>query len=127
MKNTKSQLGETELEVMNHVWEMKRATVSDVLERILKERKVAYTTIMTVMKNLSEKGFLKIEKEGSAFVYLPVKKEEQVKQNLLSGLIEKVFKGSPSALLQTLVKNEKLTETEIEELKSIIKNLESNK
>ena len=79
------------------------------------------------MKNLSEKGFLKIEKEGGAFVYLPVKKEEQVKQNLLSSLIDKVFKGSPSALVQTLVKNENLTENEIMELKSIIKKLESEK
>lgn len=127
MKKNNLQLGETELEVMNHVWELKRATVSEVLDKVLKTRKVAYTTIMTVMKNLADKGFLAIEKEGSAFVYTPVKKEDQVKQGLLSGLIDRAFKGSPSALVLTLVKNENLTEKELEELKSIIKNLESEK
>lgn len=62
-------LGKTELEVLQIVWELEEATVNDVRNRILEKRQVAYTTIMTVMKNLTEKGALKYRKEGNAYVY----------------------------------------------------------
>jgi predicted transcriptional regulator len=59
MKRTRlHDLGETEMEVLQHVWELSRASVGDVHERILVSRKVAYNTVMTVMKNLAEKGYL---------------------------------------------------------------------
>jgi len=54
MRKSISPLGETEIEVLNHVWDFGEATVKDVLSRVRKDRDVAYTTIMTVMKNLAE-------------------------------------------------------------------------
>ena len=58
-------LGETEMEVLHHVWDLGRATVADVQARILRERKVAYTTVMTVMKKLADKGYLQFEMDGT--------------------------------------------------------------
>lgn len=112
------------MEILHHVWELGEATVAEVKERILKERKVAYTTVMTIMKNLNDKGYLKYRKDGNTYVYSARKKPEEVQSNLVSGMIDKVFKGSTSALVQTLVKGENLSEEELKELRSMIDEME---
>ena len=119
-------IGKTELEVLHIVWELNEATVNDVLKRILKKRNVAYTTIMTVMKNLSNKGVLKYRKDGATYVYSATQQQdpEQVKGKLLDEILTKVFKGSPSALIQTLVQNENISENELAEIKKLINNME---
>ncbi len=121
-------IGKTELEVLHIVWELGEATVNDVLEQILKKRKVAYTTIMTVMKNLSNKGVLKYRKEGTTYVYSATEKQkpEEVIDNILGEIVDKVFKGSPAALIQTLVKKENLSDEEKAEIKKLIDGLEDN-
>lgn len=117
-------LGETEMEVLNHVWELGEATVKDVRKRILKERDVAYTTIMTVMKNLTDKGYLQYRKDGVTYVYSPDREPESVRSNLIKNLITKVFKGSPKELVQTLVNSENLSEKDLTEIKSLIDQME---
>lgn len=124
MKKSLTPLGETEMEVLHHVWDFGEATVKDVQERILEDRKVAYTTIMTVMKNLTEKGYLKYRKEGVTYVYSPAKEPESVRFNLIKDLVKKVFKGSPAELVQTLVQGEKLTSQERQELRKMIDEIE---
>lgn len=124
MKKSITPLGETEMEILHHVWELGEATVSDVQEKILEKRKVAYTTVMTIMKNLNDKGYLKYRKDGVTYVYSAAQEPENVQFNLIGKLIEKVFKGSPAALVQTLVKNENLTDKERDEIKKLIDGLE---
>ncbi|MEO1023144.1 MAG: BlaI/MecI/CopY family transcriptional regulator [Bacteroidota bacterium] len=117
-------LGKTELEIMNHMWELEEATVSQIHKRILEKREVAYTTIMTVMKNLTDKKVLKYRKEGAKYVYTPVKMPDQLKERLASDIINAVFKGSASALIQTLAKQEKLSDQEKKEIRDILDNME---
>jgi len=124
MKKSLTPLGETEMEVLHHVWDLGEATVKDVQQRVLEERKVAYTTIMTVMKNLYKKGYLKYRKDGVTYVYSPDKDPESVRSNLISDLVSKVFKGSPGELVQTLVKSEGLSADEREEIKNLIDKME---
>ncbi|MDR9418738.1 BlaI/MecI/CopY family transcriptional regulator [Gracilimonas sp.] len=124
MKKSLTPLGESEMEILHHVWELGEATVAQVRERILKERKVAYTTVMTIMKNLNDKGFLKYYKDGNTYVYSARKEPQEVQSSLISGLIDKVFKGSTSAMVQTLVKEEKISEKELKELRDMIDNME---
>lgn len=112
------------MEVLHHVWDFGEATVKEVQERILQDRKVAYTTIMTVMKNLAEKGYLKFRKEGVSYVYSPAREPESVRFNLVKDLVKKVFKGSPAELVQTLVQGETLSEKERSELKRMIDEME---
>lgn len=126
MRKSLTPLGESEMEILHHVWELGEATVAQVQERILKERKVAYTTVMTIMKNLNNKGFLKYRKDGVTYVYSAARDPEQVQFSLISKMIDKVFKGSTSALVQTLVKGENLSEDELKELRSIIDKMEDN-
>ncbi len=124
MRKSLTPLGESEMEILHHVWELGEATVAEVKERILKERKVAYTTVMTIMKNLNDKGYLKYRKDGNTYVYSARKRPEEVQSNLVSGMIDKVFKGSTSALVQTLVKGENLSDEELKELRSMIDDME---
>lgn len=112
------------MEVLHHVWELNEASVAEVRERILENRKVAYTTIMTVMKNLADKGYLKYRKKGISYIYSPAKQPDDVRLNLINRLVDKVFKGSPSDLVQALVKNENLTESERQEIRKMIDNME---
>lgn len=116
-------LGETEMEVLQHVWDLGQASVSDVQARILKTRRVAYTTVMTVMKKLADKGYLEYEREGNQYVYAPAREAGEVQHSLLRNLVNKVFRGSPAALVQTLVKYESLSEVEREEILQLIEEL----
>jgi predicted transcriptional regulator len=124
MKKSLTPLGETEMEVLHHVWKLQEATVKQVRKRILENRQVAYTTIMTVMKNLADKGYLKYRKDGVTYVYSPAVEPESVRFNLVNDLVKKVFRGSPKQLVQTLVQNEDLSEDERIEIKNLIDGME---
>ncbi|TYP94751.1 putative transcriptional regulator [Fodinibius salinus] len=126
MKKSLTPLGETEMEVLHHVWDLGEATVKQVRERILESREVAYTTIMTVMKNLEEKGYLQYRKEGVTYVYSPAEEPESVRSNLISELIKKVFKGSPKQLIQTLVNSDDMTDKDLMEIKDMIDKMEDD-
>lgn len=119
-------LGETEMEILHHVWDLGQATVADVRERILETREVAYTTVMTVMKNLADKGYLQFEKEGVTYVYSAARPPEEVRHSLVDDLVRKVFEGSPLALVQTLVRSEHLTEAERQDIKRLIDEMEDD-
>ena len=124
MKKSLTPLGETEMEVLHHVWKLQEATVKQVRKRILEDRQVAYTTIMTVMKNLADKGYLKYYKDGVTYVYSAAVEPDSVRFNLVNDLVKKVFRGSPKQLVQTLVQNEDLSEEERVEIKNLIDGME---
>jgi len=124
MRKSLTPLGETEMEVLHHVWNAGEASVADIREQILKDRKVAYTTIMTVMKNLADKGYLKYRKEGISYIYSAAIDPSNVQYNLVDRLVKKVFHGSPKDLVQALVKNEKLSDADREEIKKLIQSME---
>jgi predicted transcriptional regulator len=124
MRKSLTPLGETEMEVLHHVWKVGEASVADIRERILKDRKVAYTTIMTVMKNLADKGYLKYRKEGISYIYSAAIDPSNVQYNLVDRLVDKVFHGSPKDLVQALVKNEKLSDKDRDEIKKLIQSME---
>lgn len=124
MRKSLTPFGETEMEVLHHVWQLGEATVKQVLNLIRKDREVAYTTIMTVMRNLEKKGYLKYRKDGVTYVYEPAVEPESVRSSLVEDIIQKVFSGSPKELVQTLVKNEELSDTERSEIQDLIKSME---
>ncbi len=118
-----SPLGETEMEVLQHVWDLERATVAEVHERILEDRKVAYTTVMTVMKKLAEKGYLGVDDSEQTYVYAAARPADEVRASLVDDLVEKVFRGSPTALVQALVRRESLSDDDREEIKRLVDEL----
>ena len=124
MKKPLRPLGESEMEVLHVVWKLKEASVPQVHNEILKSRKVAYTTIMTIMKKLADKGLLQFYKQGNAYVYQAAQPEEKVKHSLLQQLLDKVFKGSPGELVQNLVEHESLSAAQRKEIEAAIKKLD---
>lgn len=124
MRKPLNRLGETEMEILNHVWDLGEASVTDVRKRMLEYRNVAYTTVMTIMKNLAEKKLLKYRQEGLSYIYSAAVHPDEVRHNLVDNLIHKVFNGSAKNLVQTLVQNETLSEEELTEIRKMIDQME---
>lgn len=101
---------------MKIVWELESATVRDVYEKLLAQRKIAYTTVMTLMKILETKGHLKKSSAERAFVYRPSRPKNQVISGMVREFVNRVFNGSPEPLLLHLVEDEGLSEAELAEL-----------
>jgi BlaI family transcriptional regulator, penicillinase repressor len=99
-----------ELAIMKVVWRRDKATVRDVYEALRDARPVAYTTVMTMMKILEDKGYLKKTLVDRAHVYRPAQRRQQVVGAMLRDFLDRVFDGAPDALLLHLAKDSKLTE-----------------
>jgi BlaI family transcriptional regulator, penicillinase repressor len=107
-----------ELEIMKIIWARGHATVRDVYEVLLENRKVAYTTVMTMMGILDQKGHLKKRQvEGDrAYLYTPAKPQQQVIGSMVRDFVNRVFNGSAEPLLLHLLDAEQLSAAEIEEI-----------
>lgn len=116
-------LGETEMEVLRHVWNTGDATVADVHTAIQRDRPVAYTTVMTVMKNLHDKGYLARHRDGRQDRYSAARSADAVQTGLLRGFLGHVFGGSPAALVRTLVGDEQISDDEKAELRRLLDRL----
>jgi predicted transcriptional regulator len=99
-----------ELAIMKVVWTLQEATVRQVYEALRERRQVAYTTVMTMMKILEEKGYLKKALVDRAHVYTPAKPRQQVVGGMVRDFIDRVFDGAPDRLLLHLAKDSALTE-----------------
>ena len=114
-------LTEQELEIMKIVWELGTATVRDVYEALRKRRKIAYTTVMTMMSILQQKKRLKRKLEDRAYVYEPLQPREQVINSMVREFINRVFDGSAQPLLVHLVEDRKVSEQDLREITRMIK------
>lgn len=113
-------LAELETLVMKEIWRLGKATVHDVRDALKSKRKLAYTTILTTLRNLERKGFLEHEQEGRSYVYLPAVRERDVERSTLRSMIEGLFDGSRLRLVNALFEDETLTEEEYEKLSAAI-------
>src|ERR1700686_4733222 len=109
MRPRRTTLTEPELEIMKLVWERESTTVREVYEALLKTRKVAYTTVMTMMKILEEKKYLKKTLVDRAYVYRPAQPRGQVIGGMVKEFVNRVFDGSAGPLLVHLVEEHKLS------------------
>jgi BlaI family transcriptional regulator, penicillinase repressor len=121
MRVAKATLTGQELEIMKVVWRLESATVRQVYEELLKQRRIAYTSVMTIMNILEKKGRLKKRQEERAYVYQPAQPKKQVIGSMVREFIQRVFNGSAEPLLAHLVEDEQLTEQDLEEIRRTIK------
>ena len=105
-----------ELEIMKLVWERDIATVRDIYEALLERRKIAYTTVMTMMKILETKGYLKKRRQDRAFVYQPVHPKNQVIGGMIREFVDRVFNGAAEPLLVHLVKSRRMSEKDLQKI-----------
>jgi len=116
MRHRSTTLTEQELEIMKIVWDRDSATVRDVYEALLEQRKVAYTTVMTMMKILEQKKYLKKTLVDRAYVYRPTQPKRQVVGAMVRDFVNRVFNGSAEPLLVHLVEEHNLSEEDLEEI-----------
>lgn len=111
-------LSDRELDVMAVLWTRGSGTVTEVREALADP--LAYTTVLTVLRTLEEKGFVGHEEEGKAHRYVPLVARERAGRSALSRMVEKLFDGSPELLLTQLVSDRKLSPLEIRRLRKIL-------
>ncbi len=99
-----------ELAIMKVVWERERATVRDVYERLRVRKTVAYTTVLTMMKILEQKGYVTKERVDRAFVYRATRPRQQVLGGMVREFVDRVFDGASRPALLHLVRHTRLTD-----------------
>lgn len=116
----RKRLGKLELQVMKIIWDSGKVTVRDVWEKLYPEKRLAYTTVATVMRKLEEKRFVKHNERDRAYVYYPVIDQDELSQGRLRELIEGFFDGSAAELIMTLIRTEQLTEKDVSQIQRMI-------
>jgi len=121
VKPLKTVLTNQELAIMKIVWKRGSATVREVYEDLLTRRKIAYTTVMTMMGTLEQKGRLRKSERGRAYVYVPVESETKVIGSMVQDFVKRVFNGSPKPLLVHLVDHMGNDDEQLDEIRALLK------
>ena len=109
-----------ELEVLQAVWKRGTATVREVWEDLYPTRRLAYTTIATVMKDIEKKGYLTHTARDRTYVYAPTVGREDVSRGMVAELVRTVYDGSAAKLVTTLIQHERLSEAELDDIQLLI-------
>ncbi|HUD99852.1 MAG TPA: BlaI/MecI/CopY family transcriptional regulator [Bryobacteraceae bacterium] len=112
-------LTEAELPIMDILWEKGSGVVTDVVAA-LASHSVAYNTVLTTLRILERKGYVRHTKEGRAFVYHPVVERGEASRKAVRNLMKRFFQDSPELLILNVLEDEQLAETEIVRLKRLI-------
>lgn len=119
-------LSKTEEDLMNHLWELEKAFMKDLLEAY-PQPKPATTTVATLLKRMTEKGFIDYKLYGKSREYFPLVKKKDYFSKHVNGLIKNFFNDSASQFASFFTKETNLTKEELEDLKSLIDNEIKNK
>jgi BlaI family penicillinase repressor len=106
-----------ELELMKIVWaHAEGVTVRDVYEALRARRAIAYTTVMTSLKTLEQKGYLKASQQERAFLYRPAQPRHKVVRAMVREFVDRVFNGSSRPLVVHLLEDDQLTEADLRDI-----------
>lgn len=111
-------LTERELDIMDILWNEGSGTVQEVKDRIADP--LAYTTVLTILRTLEEKGFVGHTSEGRAYRYHPLVERVQAQESHLKRLLRKLFAGSPELLVSQLVSDRNISREELKRLRSVL-------
>ena len=121
MARTKSaHFTEAELRLMNVLWDKGPATVSEVAEAVTGEPPLAYNTVLTMLRIMEGKGYLRHTKEGRAFLYEACVNREEASSGAIRQVLAKFFNNSPELLVANLLNDEAIGQKEIDRLKKLI-------
>lgn len=118
-----STLTEAELRLMEVLWEKRRATVADVTEA-LPPPPLAYNTVLTTMRILEQKGYVRHQEEGRAYVYEPLVERDDAAKSAVGQLLQRFFGNKSAALALRLVEEERPSDDELRRLKALIEKYE---
>ena len=114
---------ESELEILQVLWERHTASVRDVHEELAKTKDVGYTTTLKLMQIMHEKGFVKRDESFKTHIYQPAVSKEKTQRHLLGKMIDTLFGGSSTELVMQALGNHKASLHELEEIQELLDNL----
>jgi len=112
-------LSPSETEILRLVWQLDKATVQDVCDKLPATRKIAYATVQTLLRRLEKKGYLKHSNSGKAHVFSAAVKREHVVKRTVGDFLDRLFGGNPIPLMQYLAEHGKISTDDIEKLKRL--------
>jgi predicted transcriptional regulator len=115
-----SSLTDAELRLMEVVWERGKATVAEVVEGLPPDVPLAYSTVLTTLRILENKGYLRHTKDGRSFIYHPVVQRQQARESALAHLLRRFFQDSPELLMLNLMERRKIDAAELARLRKRI-------
>jgi BlaI family transcriptional regulator, penicillinase repressor len=111
-----------ELELMKIVWRHDDGvTVRDVYEELRTRRPVAYTTVMTSLKTLEQKGHLKATQQDRAYIYRPARPKHQVIKEMVRDFVNRVFNGAGQPLVVHMLEDDQISESELREITRMLR------
>jgi predicted transcriptional regulator len=114
-------LTDAELRLMEVIWDRGSASVGDVVDALPKRTPLAYSTVLTTLRILEEKGYLRHVKEGRAFIYHPAVRREEARDTAVGHLVRRFFGGSHGQLALNLVERKRIEAAELKRLRQKIK------
>jgi BlaI family penicillinase repressor len=120
MASQPPKLGDVQLELMKIVWAKGKATVREVTDAISATRTMAYTTVLTMLRDLEAKGLLTHEVDGRTYVYKPAVQRNRIVSGIVGDITRKLFDGSAAALLAHVLDAEAIEPDELERMKRMI-------
>ncbi len=114
---------ESELEILQVLWENGTASVREVHEELAKSKDVGYTTTLKLMQIMFEKGLVKRDATFKTHIYEPAVSRDKTQKHLLNKMIDSLFGGSPTQLVLQALGNHKASEHELNEIQELLNNL----
>lgn len=105
---------------MTELWDLGEGSVRDVLDKLPKERDLAYTSGATIMRILDQKGFVESRKQGKTLVYRPLLEKDTYQTRSLQNLSRTLFDDTPATLVARLVNDAGLTESDLEDIRALV-------
>ena len=117
---------ESELEILQVLWDKGQASVRDVHEELLKSKDAGYTTTLKLMQIMHEKGLVKRDDSIKTHIYQAAVSKEKTQKHLLGKMIDTLFGGSPTQLVMQALGNHKASDSELEEIQKLLDNLKKH-
>jgi BlaI family penicillinase repressor len=117
-------LTETELRLMDVVWDRGEATVHDVIDALPAQSRPAYNTVLTTMRILEMKGYLGHDKRGRAHVYKPLVSRDKARRKALRHIVRSFYDNSAELLMLNMIEEKQLSRDEIERLRVVLEKLD---
>jgi BlaI family penicillinase repressor len=116
---------ESELEILQVLWEKQKATVREVHEILAESKDVGYTTTLKLMQIMFEKGLVRRDESSKTHIYEPLASREKTQKQLVSRMIDTLFQGSPAQLVMQALGQHKTSAGELEEIQRLLDNLKN--
>jgi BlaI family transcriptional regulator, penicillinase repressor len=119
-------LTDAEHRIMDVLWDLSEATVGDVVDRIQGPSRPAYNSVLTLLRILERKGYVRHEKHGRAFTYAPIVNRVEARRGALTHVLSRFFKGSREELLMDLLGHEDVDSEQFEQVKALLDDAAAN-